>query len=546
MTAFGIDLGTTNSCLAYIDESGRPAVVRNSIGENTTPSVVYFERRDSVVIGSAAANAALLAPELAVRHVKRRMGRKDVDFHFHGTRYTPETISALVLKELAAAAERRLGRPVRDVVITVPAYFGVAEREATRRAGEIAGLDVLDVLAEPVAAALSHQHGHPAERPRHLLVYDLGGGTFDTTVIRVDGDDVNVVCTGGDRDLGGADWDARIRTFLLEEFSGRHPRLDPTADEQFMQELWIMAEQLKKELSSARTRRRNLRFAGATVQVELTRERLEELTADLLQRTLKITEETIDRARRQGVDGFDEVILVGGMTRMPAVVSRLERLLAKDGPAEGTPRRHEPDLAVAQGAALFALIRQVQREDGEGRDTRDERVADRLGISAEQAGSMRSRTVTTVVPRGFGVKVIDQHDPLAATDPLRARYFVVHLLPADTPLPADTGPVGFATAFDNQPMLEVEVWEQADRDGSEELADNTMIGRGRLRGLPPRLPRGTPIEITFHMSETGRLSVHAVEPRSGREVRFDLQIGGMDKAAVEHAKAAVARHDTSS
>ncbi|MFI0370772.1 Hsp70 family protein [Actinomadura sp. 1N219] len=548
MTAFGIDLGTTNSCLAYIDESGRPAVVRNSIGENTTPSVVYFERRDSVVVGSAAANAALLAPELAVRHVKRRMGRKDVDFHFHGTRYTPETISALVLKELAAAAERRLGRPVRDVVITVPAYFGVAEREATRRAGEIAGLDVLDVLAEPVAAALSHQHGHPAGSPRHLLVYDLGGGTFDTTVIRVDGDDVKVVCTGGDRDLGGADWDARIRAFLLEEFTARHPRLDPTADEQFMQELWIMAEQLKKELSSARSRRRNLRFAGSTVQVELTRERLEELTADLLQRTLKITEDTIDRARRQGVDGFDEVILVGGMTRTPAVASRLEALLAKDGPADGTPRRHEPDLAVAQGAALFALIKQVQREDEgkDGRADRNERVADRLGISAEQAESMRSRNVTTVVPRGFGVKVIDEHDPLAATDPMRARFFVVHLLPADTPLPADSGPVVFGTVLDNQPMLEVEVWEQTRPDGTEELADNTMIGRGMLRGLPPRLPRRTPIEITFHMSETGRLSVHAVEPRSGREVRFDLQIGGMDRAAVDDAKAAVARHDTTS
>jgi molecular chaperone DnaK (HSP70) len=546
VTAFGIDLGTTNSCIAYIDDSGRPTVIRNSIGENTTPSVVYFERRDTIVIGSAAANAALLAPELAVRHVKRQMGRKDVEFHFHGTRYTPETVSALILKELASAAERHLDRPVRDVVITVPAYFGVAEREATRQAGEIAGLNVLDVLAEPVAAALSHQHRRPADEMRHLLVYDLGGGTFDTSVIRVNGDEVNVVCTGGDRALGGADWDARIRTFLLEEFTGRHPRLDPTADEQFMQELWIKAEQLKKELSSARTRRANLRFAGATVRVELTRQRLEELTADLLERTLKITEETIGRARRQGVEGFDEVILVGGMTRMPVIASSLEELAKEDGPAEGTPRRHEPDLAVAQGAALFALLRQVQREGEGGGDRQDERVADRLGISAAQAESMRSRRVTTVVPRGFGVKVIDEHDPRAATDPLRARFFVVHLLPADTPLPADTGPVGFATAFDNQPMFEVEVWEQAGRDSSEELADNRLVGRGRLHGLPPRLPRGTPIEITFHMSETGRLTVHAEEPRSGREVRFDLQIGGLDRAAVDEAKAAVARHDTSS
>ncbi|GAA4239867.1 Hsp70 family protein [Actinomadura meridiana] len=539
MTAFGIDLGTTNSCIAHIDESGRPVVIRNSVGEQTTPSVVYFERRDSVMIGNAAANAALLAPQLAVRHVKRRMGRKDVGFDFHGTRFTPESVSALILKELASAAERQLGRPVRDVVITVPAYFGVAEREATRRAGEIAGLDVLDVLAEPVAAALSHRQAQPtADGPRHLLVYDLGGGTFDTTVIRVDGDDVNVVCTGGDRDLGGADWDARIRTFLVEQFTAQHPDLDPTADEQFTQELWIMAERLKKELSSTRTRRGNLRFAGATVRVELTRERLEELTDDLLHRTITITEETIETARRKGVPAFDEVILVGGMTRMPVITARLADSLAGDG----APKRHEPDLAVAQGAALFALLKQVQREGAE----QYECVADRLGISAAQAESMGSQKVTTVVPRGFGVKVLDAHDPLAETDPLHARFFVAHLLPADTPLPADTGPVGFATAVDNQPMMEVEVWEQNHKDGTEELADNTLVGRGMLRGLPPRLPRGTPIEITFHMSETGLLTVHAVERRSGREVRFDLQIGGMDRAAVDHAKAAVARHETSS
>jgi molecular chaperone DnaK (HSP70) len=546
MTAFGIDLGTTNSCIAYVDDAGRPVIVRNAIGENTTPSAVYFERRDSVVVGSAAKNAALLAPHLAVQLVKRQMGRKGVEYTFHGTRYTPETISALILKELAAAAHRQLGCPVRDVVITVPAYFGVAEREATRQAGQIAGLNVLDVLAEPVAAAVSHQEQHPAEGIRHLLVYDLGGGTFDTTVIRVDGDDINVICTGGDRELGGADWDARVRDFLIDTFAEQHPRLDPSADETFAQDLWIKAEQLKKELSSSLTRRRTLRFAGAAVQVELSRQRFDELTADLLDRTLKITEETIDKAGRQGISHFDEVILVGGMTRMPAVATRLEELLERGEwrPAGGEGvRRHEPDLAVARGAAIFALVKQVQQG---GSQQQAEQIADRLGITAAQAETMRSRRVTTVVPRGFGMRVLDPNDPLANTNPLRARTFIIHLLPADTPLPADSGSVLFHTAVDNQPAIEIEVWEQTAQGSSEELADNTKIGRGMLRGLPPKLPQGTAIQITFSMNETGLLTVHAVEPGSGREVRFDLQIGGMDRAAVDKAKTAVARHDISS
>ncbi|TYB66615.1 Hsp70 family protein [Nonomuraea sp. PA05] len=533
MTAFGIDLGTTNSCIAYVDDAGRPVVLRNANLEYTTPSVVYFERKESVVIGSAAKNAALLAPDRVVQLIKRQIGRQDVEYAFDGTTYTPESISALILKDLANAAERQLGTPVREVVITVPAYFGVAEQQATRQAGEIAGFKVLDVLSEPVAAAISRQEQHPASGVRHLLVYDLGGGTFDTTVIKVDGKDVVTVCTDGDRRLGGADWDEKIRRFLLDAFAEQHPRLDPTADEGFMQDLWIKAEQVKEELSNALTRRKNLRFAGQTARVELSRSRLEELTADLLDRTMKITEETVEKAGREGVAEIDEIVLVGGMTRMPVVAERLERLLGR------TPRQHEPDLAVARGAAMFAMIRQTQQDESE-------HVADRLGITKAQAEDMRSRRVTTVIPRGFGVKVLDHNDPLAATQPLRARSYVIHLLPAGTPLPADTGPVVATTAMDNQPGIELEVWEQNGREISAELADNTLVGRGMLLGLPPRLPKGTPIHVTFAMAATGLLCVHATEPVSGREVRFELQIGGLDEAAVDQARTAVARHDISS
>ena len=547
-TTFGIDLGTTNSCIAYIDESGRPVIVRNALGEATTPSVVYFEGPDKVMVGQAAKDIAVLAPHLVAQLVKREMGRPDRLFTYHKDKYTPEMISAFILRDLARSAAEALNEPVHNVVITIPAYFGVAEREATRRAGEIAGLNVLDVVPEPVAAALSYQDHHVTDGVRHVLVFDLGGGTFDTTVIRIERKEVTVICTDGDQRLGGVDWDQRISAYLLQEFSKQHPQLDPSADESFMQELATTAESVKHELSTRSTRRLNLRFAGAVAQAELSREQLEELTADLLQRTLTITRRTIEEARRRAVEDISEVILVGGMTRMPAVATELKKQFGLE------IKRHEPDLAVARGAALFALITQARQtaalcggagSAGPSGMAAAEDVAGTLGISTDQAEKMMSRRVATVVPRGFGVKVMDQNDPQFHSNPYKARSHIVHLLPANTPLPATVGPVQVATGIDNQPAVDIEVWEQQGAVESEELADNAYVGRGRLRSLVG-LPAGTPIEITFSMNETGLLTVHATEPGSRREVRFDLQIGGMNQAAVDEARAAVARHEVSS
>lgn len=537
-TTFGIDLGTTHSCIAYV-EAGRQVVVKNAIGEETTPSVVYFQGREQVMVGNAAKNAALLAPHLVASLVKRAMGSKDAGYSYHGRPYTPEEISALILKELVRSTKETTGMDVRDVVITVPAYFGVAEREATRKAGEIAGLTVLDVLAEPVAAALHYQTDGKRPGVRHVLVCDLGGGTFDTTVIRFDGDDVRVVCTDGDPRLGGADWDQVLADHLVDAFVEQHPRLDPTADEQFQQDVRSGAEQLKKELSAATTRRKDLRFAGAVARVELTRPRLEELTADLLDRVVEITERTVTAARRLGVSAFDDVLLVGGMTRMPAVAVRLKERLGLDG------RLHEPDLAVAKGAARYAVLQKVRVSMAAG-ITRESTVdaAGQLGISTEEVAAMMDTKVTTVVPRAFGVKATDPNDPVFATNPLAARQLIVHLLSANTSLPADTGPFPFATAVRNQRMVEIEVWEQNGSVQSEELADNTRVGKGLLRDLPAR-PMGSPFEVTFAMSATGTLSVHAVEPDSGAEVRFELQIGGMDEKAVDAARTRIARHEVS-
>ena len=544
MATYGIDLGTTYSCIAYVDGTGRPVVLKSAVGEDTTPSAVYFESPDNVVVGRQAKDSAVLAPHLVVELVKRQMG-EDVHYSFHGQDHTPESISALILRELAHAAQQQTGEEVRDVVITVPAYFGLLEREATRKAGQIAGLNVLDVLAEPVAAALNYQaldHQAPSG-VRHVFIYDLGGGTFGTTVIRSDGDDIQVICTDGNHHLGGADWDSTIIDYLLRGFTEQYPQLDPGGDEQFMQDLATSAEQLKKALSATRARKHNVRFDGSVVQLELTREHLDELTSELLERTMQITERTIATAREKGVEQFDDVLLVGGMTITPAIAQTLKERFGLDA------RLQDPHLAVAKGAALFALMKKVKvsmPDDGDAGPAPGaaQQLADQLGITLEQVENMVAKQVATVVPRAFGLKVVDRTDPIFKTDPNRAREYISHLLTANTRLPADTGPQTFLTVTDNQREVKLEVWEQAGSVASEELEHNTHIGEGILADLPRR-PAGAPFQVDFHMTETGLLKVHGQEADSGREVRFEIQIGGLDETEVQKATAAVARYEVS-
>jgi len=542
MAPYGIDLGTTHSCIAHVDDTGRPVVLKSAVGEDTTPSVVYFESPENVVVGRQAKDSAVLAPHLVVELIKRQMG-EDVHYSFHGQDHTPESISALILRELARAAQEQTDEEIRDVVITVPAYFGLLEREATRKAGQIAGLNVLDVLAEPVAAALNYQVLGEDTGVRHIFIYDLGGGTFDTTVIRIDGDDIQVICTDGDHHLGGADWDSAIIDFLLRGFTDQYPQLDPGGDEQFMQELATSAEQLKKALSATLARKYNVRFDGSVVQLELTREHLEQLTSELLERTMEITERTIATARKKSVEQFDDVLLVGGMTIMPAIAQTLRERFGLEA------RQQDPHLAVAKGAALFALMKKVKvsmlgNDDSGPAPGAAQQVADQLGISVERVENLAAKHVATVVPRAFGLKVVDSTDPMFRTDPNRAREYISHLLTANTPLPADTGPQTFRTIVDSQREVNLEVWEQAGSIASEELEHNTHIGQGTLRELPSR-PAGAPFQVVFHMSETGLLKVHAWEADSGREVRFEIQIGGLDETEVQQATSAVARYEVS-
>jgi len=542
MATYGIDLGTTNSCVAYVDDSGRPVILKSAVGEDTTPSVVYFESPENVVVGRQAKDSALLAPELVVELIKRQMGH-DVHYTFHGQDHTPESISALILRELARAAQDQAGEEIRDVVITVPAYFGLLEREATRKAGLIAGLNVLDILAEPVAAALAYQALSDATGVRHLFVYDLGGGTFDTTVIRIDGDDIKVVCTDGNSQLGGADWDSKIIDFLLSGFASEYPDLDPSGDEQFMQDLATSAEQLKKALSAVAARKHTVRFGGSAAQLELTREKFEELTSELLERTMEITGRTIDTAHEKGVDHFDDVLLVGGMTIMPAIAAALKERFGLEA------RQQDPHLAVAKGAAIFALMRQIQASVPAGGDeaaeaSAVEAAAAQLGMTVEQVSAISRKKVATVVPRAFGVKVVDTKDPVFKTDPESAREYIEHLLMANTPLPADTEQETFRTVIDNQRHVQIEVWEQAGAIASEELEHNAFVGKGTLTDLPPR-PAGAPFQVVFQMTETGLLTVHGWEPRSGSEVRFEIQIGGLDEERTQQATSKVTSYDVS-
>jgi molecular chaperone DnaK (HSP70) len=545
MATFGIDLGTTYSCIAYVDGSGRATVIKNALGEDTTPSVVYFEGPESVVIGRDAKSVAMLSPDLVVSLIKRQMGT-DFEQTFHGETHTPETISALILRELAKSAAQETGQAVTDVVITVPAYFGLAQREATRKAGEIAGLTVLNVVPEPVAAAL-HYQAMGAGEDRTILVFDLGGGTFDTTVIKLAGNDIHVVCTDGSHHLGGADWDEKIRDFLLARFMQENPGSDAAGSEEFMQELTLRAEEMKKSLSSAQSCKHTMRFDGDPCRAELTRADFESLASNLLETAMDITQRTIDTAREAGVTVFDEVLLVGGSTRVPAVAAMLRERFGFE------PRLHDPDQAVAKGAALFALIESVKimlpDESGDGpqsgiSDTKVEEVAQHLGITADKVRGLAKKRVTSVVPRAFGIKVVDREDRKELPGEGDLTYKIAHILEANRPLPASPDTQQFYTVYPDQVAIQIEIWEQAGAVSSSELADNSKIGDGIITGLPP-LPQQSPIDVTFKMNETGLLRVEAVELKTGKKLNMELQTEGLAEDKVEEARSAIARYATS-
>ena len=345
---FGIDLGTTYSCISYVDEvSGEPVVVDSSEGSNVTPSIVCFEDEDTIVVGEVAKETAVVSPEATCEFVKRRMGVDTVAITYNETDYSPEQISSLILKKLVLDAEAALDTEIKDVVITCPAYFGIAERTATENAGKMAGLNVLEIINEPTAAALCYGSLR-GEEDKTILVYDLGGGTFDVTIIRVTPEEIVAIATEGDHQLGGKDWDTELMDYLEREFKDQK-EFDEEFDLEAQQDLRLRAERAKQQLTAKPKTKVMVQANGMKANLELTREKFEEITSSLLRKTIDLTNHALEAARKKGVTQIDEIILVGGSCKMPQVKAAVE---------EAYPnipiKMFDPNEAVAKGAALHA------------------------------------------------------------------------------------------------------------------------------------------------------------------------------------------------
>ncbi len=539
---FGIDLGTTYSAIAFLDESGLPTVCRNAeTNAETTPSVVYFETPTNVVVGQLAKESAVLDPGNVVSLIKRQMGREH-PLEFHGQVHTPETISALILRQLAAHGAAHTGGPVEQVVITVPAYFGGREREATKNAGKIAGLDVVGVLPEPVAAAVHYDMvGDGADKT--VLVYDLGGGTFDTTVIRVGSGEVTVVCTDGDTALGGADWDARLHEHLLERFTKQaQPAEPPEDDPEFLQEVANKAEEVKKQLSQQESRNVILRFAGASAKFEVTRTHFESMTTDLLDRTIERVRNTLTMLEEKSPGAVvDEVLLVGGSTKMPMVTARLQQEFG------WSPRLHDPDLAVAKGAAIFALSRVAYRMQQEARDGAAseaeadaaaeqvvQQVARQYGLPAGIVQELVDKKTQGVLPKAFGVRVLAEDERTEV---------VKHLAFANDPLPTGDRTFHGRTVHHTQQSVEIALYEQAGAVLDEELSANTPLtaGSGMISGIPAQ-PVGqfTQVEIRMSINEDGLLRLSATELTTHQELVIEVRVGMSDQQ-LDEATSAVSK-----
>ncbi|MDA3646421.1 Hsp70 family protein [Saccharopolyspora indica] len=537
LQVFGIDLGTTYSAIAYVDETGRPSVCRNTDSSETTPSVVFFENESNVVVGSVAKNSAIIDPDRVVSLIKRQMGG-DAEFEFDGSTYTPESISALILKQLAQDAAAHTGGEVTRAVITVPAYFGMQERSATKQAGTIAGLDVIGIVPEPVAAALHYEATTGAE-DKTILVYDLGGGTFDTTVIRVSTDEIVVVCTDGDDHLGGADWDLRLRNHLLAKFQEQAPEgTEVEDDEEFLQSLATTAEDTKKQLSKAESRAVALRGAGVSARVEVTRAQFETETGDLLDKTVDIVRRTLGTLEsKQPGAKIDEVLLVGGATKMPAVAERLRAEFGWD------PKLHDPDLAVAKGAALYALGRVVHREAAEegaaGVSEAVRTVARQTGISERALENLAAKQTRNVLPKAFGVKLVDTSDPDWRNKP--ERFLVRHLVHANDSLPTEERRLEAFTVEEGQTGVNIELYEQSGVVAGPDLSENKEIseGKGVIDGLPP-MPAGSPVDIRMTVDDEGLLELTATEPSTGNSLDIKVRVSVRSDEEVRDAKRKIA------
>lgn len=527
---FGIDLGTTYSCIAYVDEYGKPVIIPNTEGFRTTPSVVQFDGTERVV-GKVAKESAVLYAGQVVELIKRHMGEANWRFPYNGVDYTPEEISSYILRKLALDAEQQLGHSVTDVVITCPAYFGVAQREATKKAGEIAGFKVWEIINEPTAAAI--MYGLQEERDQVVLIYDLGGGTFDITVIEIKGNAIRVVATGGDHNLGGRNWDESVVLYLADKWMEETGSTDtPTDSKETLQDLWMKAESAKWTLSQRQETTVPVSHAGQRVGVKLTREKFDELTDKWLEQTIMFTRATMEEARKRGYHTFDQILLVGGSTRMPQVKARLEKEF-------NLPLKiFDPDEAVAKGAAVYghkllidqkiqyevakelhALPEEIEVAEAPTAAVKraQEKVALESGMKLSAVQNYSEISVTNVSSHSFGV-IVWERDPATR----REREVISNLIRVNDPVPASPMKT-FGTYEANQDAVELKIVESTlSEETVEDLTAGEQLGEALLP-LPMKLPAGSPIEVAFELNREGRLHIAGRDPRSGSVIEATFQ-----------------------
>lgn len=549
MKTLGIDLGTTYSCMAYINDVGDAEVIPNLEGSNVTPSVVYFESSENVVVGETAKENTVLEPKATISLVKRLMGNSDFAIEYDGVSYSPAQISALILKKMAGDASRHLNEEVKDVVITCPAYFGTPERTATEAAGELAGLNVLAIINEPTAAAISYGLDKGGV-DKTIVVYDLGGGTFDVTIIRIEEEDgkkvIRAIATGGDHQLGGQNWDRELMNYLEEQFREQNNFDDELEEDealQFEQDLRLLAEKHKKQLTTMKKAKIPIVAAGMKARVELEREKFDELTQPLLERTIDEMNRTMEAAKAKGVETIDEIIMVGGSSRMPQV----EEILNKNYP-DIPKRMYDPDEAVAKGAAVFAqdMASVVYREDdvetgdgilsdpvsgGEGEDAGQEgnsSKARRIGGGSNGVPNTPTVTIINVTSKSFGVELVnDDGEPYVYNMIFRNQE-----LPIDTSLPVIT----FA---DNQETVAIKVYESDISEQEYDVNEEFFLGEATLIFDKP-MPKDSPVEIQIRFEADGILHLRGVDSTTGKDVKVDLQSSGiMTREEIQEQKAVI-------